>query len=227
MSRLSIVLSLAVLASACGGSSDALSPTSPSVARAADQAFTVSGVVVGQGGTPIEGVEVRIAGRQGLSDGNGNYNLQNVPASYGGASAVKAGYAAVREILTVSGDTRFDVQLGPRVAIYAVSGVVSEETVTGPVGIEGVVVEGYSCEDVSPLPPFFSASCPVGIYQTTTTDKTGMYRLTGFYSGTKNSIALTKEGFDDPRVDPKGIEGNGQELTVSGDTRLDLRLVRR
>jgi hypothetical protein len=118
-----------------------------------------------------------MAGQQGITDGHGYYSLSGVPRSYGGASAVKAAYAAAREILTVSGDTQFDFHLGPRVAIYTLTGVVSEETPAGLVPIEGVLVEEYSCEDVSPSPPFFSSTCPINIYQATTTDKRGFIAL--------------------------------------------------
>jgi hypothetical protein len=196
--------------------------------RAADPTFTVSGVVTAQGGAPVEGALVRVAGSQGTSDGSGNYSLSGVRTSYGGALAVKAGYAAAREVLTVSGDTRFDFQLGPRVAIYTLSGVVLEETPTGLVPVEGVLMESFSCEDLPPLPPFFPPkSCPVSIYQTTSTDKRGLYSFSGLYSGRENNIGVNKDGFDDPRVDPNGPEGNGQEVTINGDTRLELRLVRR
>jgi hypothetical protein len=38
---------------------------------------------------------------------------------------------------------------------------------------------------------------------------------------------VSDEGFDDPRTDPHGPEGNGEDVTINGDTRLDLQLVRR
>jgi hypothetical protein len=229
MTRLVTAVSFAMLTGACGGGPP-IGPTSPTQAPSSEPTFTVSGVVVAQtptGSAPVEGVEVRVAGRYGTTDGNGYYSLPGVPKSYGGASAVKAGYAAAREILTVSGDTRFDVQLGPRVAIYTLSGVVSEVTPTGRVPVEGVLVHEYSCEDVSPAPPFFSDSCPAYVFQTTRTDRTGFYRFSGLYAGKKNGVGVSDEGFGDPRTDPNGPEGNGEDVTITGDTRLDLQLVRR
>jgi hypothetical protein len=229
MTRLLTAVSFAMLTGACGGGFP-IGPTSPAQAPSSEPTFTVSGVVVAQtptGSAPVEGVEVRVAGQYGTTDGNGYYSLPGVPKSYGGVSAVKAGYAAAREILTVSGDTRFDFQLGPRVAIYTLSGVVSEVTPTGRVPVEGVLVHEYSCEDVSPAPPFFSGSCPVYVFQTTKTDKTGFYRFSGLYAGRKNGVGVSDEGFDDPRTDPHGPEGNGEDVTINGDTRLDLQLVRR
>ena len=78
MSRLSMVVTLAVTMAACGDSNGSLNPISPSVAPP-NPTFTVSGSVVGQGGAPVEGVKVQVAGRQGTTDGNGNYTLLEVP----------------------------------------------------------------------------------------------------------------------------------------------------
>jgi hypothetical protein len=232
MFRLCLVLTLSIIVSACGGSNDTASPTSPSVPHPPDPTFTVSGVVFGQAGAPVEGAQVRVAGQHGTSDGNGYYSLPGVPASYGGASAVKAGYAVARAVLTVSGDTQFDFQLGPRVAIDSLSGVVSEETAMGLVPIEGVLVGEYSCEDVSPSPPFFGSACPVSIFQTTTTDKSGSYSFSGLYPGKNNEISVSREGFEDPLVDstiPEGpdVPESPRRLTINGVTRYDIQLVRR
>jgi hypothetical protein len=214
----------------CCSNGGSIGPTPPTQTRPPDPTFTVAGTVVGQtgaGSVPLEGVEVRVAGQSGTTDANGDYLLQGVPRSRGGASAVKTGYAAAREILTVDGDTRFDVALGPRVAIHTLSGVVTEVTSIGIVPVEGMMLHEYSCEDVSPSPPFFSDSCPVSVFQTTITDRRGHYSFSGLYSGRKNSIGVSDERFDDPRTDPSGPEGNGQNVTITGDTRLDLQLIRR
>ena len=228
MFRLNLAVAIGFLMTACGGNA-VPAPTSPSVLTP-DPTFTVSGVIVGQGGVPVEGVLVRVAGKQGTTDGSGHYTLLGVPRSYGGASAVKAGYAATREILTVSGDTRFDVQLGPRVAIYTLSGVVSEVTATGLTPIEGALVEEYTCEEVSTRPPFFNSTCPIVIYQATRTNKQGRYSFSGLYSGKENTIGVSKEGFEDPfgiSDGPEGPGANNQAVTIDGDTRFDIELVRR
>ena len=49
--------------------------------------------------------------------------------------------------MTVSGDMQIDFELGPRIAIHTVSGVVSEATPAGLVPVEGVKVAVTSCED--------------------------------------------------------------------------------
>ena len=216
MNRLSVVVTLALVVSACGGNNGGATPISPTAPRPPDPTFTVSGVVVGQGSAPVEGAQVRVADQSGTTDGNGYYSLTGVPGSYGGVSAIKTGYAAARKILTVSGDLRLDFELGPRVAIYTLSGVVSEATAAGLVPIEGVLVEEYSCEDAPPSPPFFGSGCPVLIYQTTTTDKKGAYRFSGLYGGTRNSIGASKEGFDDPLAPPEEMHAVAKELSDAG-----------
>jgi hypothetical protein len=229
MNRLSVVVLLALTMSACGDGNMPPNPVSPSVARV-DPTFTVSGTIVEQGGAPVEGVKVQVAGRQGTTDINGQYSLLEVPQSYGGALAVKAGYAAAREILSVNSDTRFDVQLGPRVARYTLSGVVSEATPTGLTPLEGAHVHEYSCEEIVPAPPFFPGeACPVLIFQTVRTDKQGRYSFTGLYAGKENSIGVSKDGFEDPFGISDGPEGpgpNDRTVTIDGDTRLDVQLVR-
>ena len=89
------ILLLTLAVSACSGAGSSAGPSSPTPTGAPDPTFTVSGTVVG-GSAPVEGVLVRVAGRSGTTDGNGFYSLSGVPASYGGVSAVKAGYAAAR-----------------------------------------------------------------------------------------------------------------------------------
>ena len=232
MIRLSVaVLTLALVVSACSGGHGPSTPTSPTVPRSPDPTFTVSGTVTGQGGAPVEGVRVQVAGRQGITDGNGNYTLLEVSRSRGGALALKAGYATAREILEVSGDTRFDVQLGSRIAIYTLSGVVSEMTPAGPTPLEGARVDEYSCEELVPAPPFFPGKgCLVSIVQTVRTDKQGRYSFSGLYPGRENSIGVSKDGFEDPfgiSDGPEGPGSNNQAVTIDGDTRLDVQLVRR
>jgi len=232
MSRLFVALALALSVSACGGNNDLATPSSPSVQSAPRSTFTVSGVVSGQGGAPVEGARVQVASQQGMSDGSGFYSLTGVPSSYGGTTAIKAGYAAGRKIVDVKGDLQLDFELGPRIAIYTVSGVVSEETPTGLMPVEGVTVGATSCQDLAPDPPFFGDGCSIHVSQTATTDKRGSYSISGLYPGKNNDIVVTKEGFEDPLGGSEVPEAShsqvgGRRLTITGDTRYDIQLIRR
>jgi hypothetical protein len=231
MSRLAVALTLAVSVSACGSDNELASPASPSAQRPPDATFTVSGVVSGQGGAPVAGAQVRVASQQGTTDASGHYSLSGVPSSYGGTSAIKAGYAAGRKIVAVSGDMQLDFELGPPIAIYTVSGVVSEETPAGLVPIEGVKVGVTSCQDLAPAPPFFGDGCSIYISPAATTDRRGFYSLSGLYPGTKNDMVVAKEGFEDPLAGPEVPEGShtqvsGRRLTITGDARYDIQLIR-
>ena len=180
------------------------------------------------GSVPVEGAFVRVAGQSGTTDGSGYYSLSEVPASYGGVSAVKAGYAALSEVLTVSGDTRHDFQLGPRIAIYMLSGVVSEMTPSGPMPVQGVVLEELSCEDIAAPASSPHNPCPASISQTTTTDQSGRYSFSGLYAGAANVVWARKEAFEDPFPQqlPDNSEG-GHAVRIDGSTRFDIQLVRR
>ena len=230
--RLSIALSLALLFEACSGDTSTV-PTSPTQAQLPEATFTVSGVVFGQGDAPLAGARVGFANRQGTTDAGGAFSLVGVRASYGGVFAAKEGYASAREVVAVDRDMRFDFHLGPRVAVFTVSGIVTESTPAGPVPLAGVLVSSYSCEDTPAIPSFFPAgSCLVAVSQDAITDRNGFYRIPGLYAGSRNSIGLTKDGFEDPRVDSNaqegsGREGKGQEVVIAGETRIDLQLVRR
>jgi len=97
------------------------------------------------------------------------------------------------------------------------------------VPVEGVLVEEFSCEDVAPAPPFFPGNaCMATIAQTTRTDTRGFYSFSGLYPGRGNAVWAGKDGFQDPFPphDPENSEG-GQSLTMDGDTRFDIQLVRR
>jgi hypothetical protein len=230
MHRIMLAATITMAMPACSGSSGSLmpAPTAPGISRP-EPTFTVSGAATGERGVPLEGVLVRVAGRSGVTDGGGRYRLDGVPASYGGASAVKPGYASARQILTVSADADVDFDLGARLAIYPLSGVISESTPAGLVPIAGAIVEEYSCEEVTPMPPFFSGSCPSTLYQRTTTDARGAYRFSGLYPGKANTIVVTKEGFGDPAEEVPGNSGHdsaGHTVVIRGDTRFDLQLTR-
>lgn len=211
MKRLSLVVSLPILIWACGGGSLTSVPTSPSPppAPAPPRAtYILSGTVsevspIGQ--RAIDGVRLEVRGENttnflsATTDKNGLYNI---PGLYTGSSSLSVslvGYVTDTKSVTISGDTRLDIQLVPR-EIYTLSGVVSEMTPTGQVPVEGVLV----WED------YFHAPA--------TTDTNGFYRFRGPYgTGLTIPLSFTKEGF----------QAKTGSVTVNGDTQLDVQLVRR
>lgn len=102
-------------------------------------------------------------------------------------------------------------------------GVVTEMTATGPTPVEGVVVAPLSCARVA---------CPASekfIYQEVATGKDGNYRVPDLYNGEANYIWIaSKEGYVAAESLPaSACEGCNLIVTVNGDTRLDIRVVRR
>jgi hypothetical protein len=80
--------------------------------------FTLSGIVTeatATGPAPVEGVEVlRLYGsgwQVGTTDRNGFYEIHGLYAARQEVTTIKAGYETARELVSVDGDTRFDIQI--------------------------------------------------------------------------------------------------------------------
>jgi hypothetical protein len=97
------------------------------------------------------------------------------------------------------------------------SGVVSEVTPTGQAPIEDASVYCETCEDGH-------------VYAHT--DRSGFYSFRGVWvsAGIPTVLWVGKAGYQDPPEQPilPGLPGSGwREVTIDGDTRLDIQLVRR
>jgi hypothetical protein len=103
---------------------------------------------------------------------------------------------------------------------FAVFGVVSEVTAGGVVPMEGVGVQVMSCD------PSTRGGCGGnGLILRVTTNTHGAYIVEGVYPGTV-VVWVEKTGFQLP----EGVKADGegaQTVMVNGDTRFDVRLVRR
>jgi len=103
---------------------------------------------------------------------------------------------------------------------FAVFGVVSEVTANGIVPVEGVGIQVMSCD------PSVRDGCGGnGSILGVTTNGKGDYVVDGVYPGAA-VVWVEKPGFQLPegvKVDGEGA----QTVTVNGDTRLDVQLVRR
>ena len=114
----------------------------------------------------------------------------------------------------------------PILMSVAIFGVVSEVTANGPQPIEGVEVYCDSCGEVG--------------HTSVETDATGSYRFNGDLAsgggvwvqrGFTNYLIVTKDGYQDPAglpapTWPSTIAG-WREVTVDGDTRFNIELIRR
>ena len=100
-------------------------------------------------------------------------------------------------------------------------GVVSEMTPAGPTPVEGVSLSVLSCA----VP---NCPNPSIVVQETTTDKHGAYRLSGLHNGELNFLWVSKEGYVAGGLLPAdSCDGCDRIVTVSGDTQLDIEVVRR
>lgn len=230
MKSLSIALGLASSMLACGGSS---TTTPTALVVPLQPTFTISGVisaVTPAGLTPLEGVSMFINGHRATTDAEGRYSVAGLePNAFGfGVTASKAGYSSQTTNLTKSADATVDMQL-VRTAIYTLSGFVSELTSAGRVPVERVRVDASSmpCDERGTGCAGFGIG-GIGLFQTATTDKSGFYSISGLYPGKYNIIWASKDGYADPFPPqyPDNSEG-GQAITINGDSRFDIQLVRR
>jgi hypothetical protein len=183
----------------------ACSPNMPSQPSAA---HTLSGVVSTTGvnvllGMPIEGVRIQVEEGTALrleatTDKNGRYTVSGLYLGSSSVLASKEGYDTYTKDLLITGDLQLNIGVAPR-PILTLSGVVSEVTPTGLAPLEGVLVnEGYKDQ--------FSM-----------TDPKGFYSISELYPSLPLYAGFSKAGY----------QSELRIVTIDGDTRLDIQLVRR
>ena len=147
-----------------------------------------------------------MAGRDTTSGLDGRYSMVGLPAGTYGIVTSKDGFVSDSRAITIAADTRLDILIA-RIPTYTLSGVVSEVTTAGQVPIEGVEV--YWSE-----------------YKGTFTDRNGFYTIEGVYGGVQ-PIWVEKDGYTFAVVIPHRMGERWRDVTISGDTRFDVHLVRR
>jgi hypothetical protein len=167
------------------------------------------------GATPVEGAQVTvlIGGGAARTDANGFYSLSGLAATNNSVSVSKPGYVTDRKTVTISADTQLDIRV-ERIMTYVLSGRVFEVTEAGHMPIEGVELYCDGC------------GSPVG-HTFVLTDTDGLYSFSWTLNGL-NPLFVTKAGY--VIVDPTGklLDREGRvQVTVNGDTRFDVQLVRR
>jgi len=215
MKRRCVPLIFAMSICACSSS-----PTSP---KATGARYTVSGVVVAStaaGLVPVEDVRVTADAPVGSTNHDtlaattgkdGLYSL-TVDAGVRSLLLMRDGYVTAQKSVTVSGDTRFDIQI-VRVATYSLSGVVFEMTSAGVAPVEGVEVYCDSCGEYG--------------HTSVHTDANGYYNQTEAHTG-NTALYIGKKGYDVIGAIDTLSDGSGRrDVVVNGDTRFDIQVVRR
>ena len=152
------------------------------------------------------------SGHQTTTDASGFYSLAGLPATSRSVSASKPGYTTTRNSVVLSGDTRLDLQISRNVT-YVLSGLVFEVTATGRLPIEGVSVYCDSCGDL------FGHTYAY-------TDANGLYRFAWTANGA-TPLIVGKNGYALAGNPPAGPVEGWIVVSVNGDTRFDIELVRR
>ena len=122
-SRLVAAVVMTLTVTACGGDGNGTIPTptapapitAPAPTPTPGSTFDLFGViseVTANGVMPIEGVQVEEYNRHqfATTDANGFYRISGVSPGRVGVGFDKEGYESSRSIVTVNGDTRFDIQ---------------------------------------------------------------------------------------------------------------------
>jgi len=169
-----------------------------------------------QTGAAVEGVLVEETNshQSAITDAKGMFSIAGVsgPLSF---SLSKSGYFN-KHTSTIPADANYmQLRIDPIPATYTLTGVVSEITSGGRVPVEGVLIEGSTCDD-----PSYCKD------QISTTDRNGLYRLT-LYEG-RNDLSVSKAGYqtDPPVLHADDYDYNAR-VTLNGNTQFDIQLVRR
>jgi hypothetical protein len=204
------VLGLAAGLTGCGSSSAGLATSAPSAPSAVpatlQPTYTLSGIVyidTPAGRVPLDGVQIseQNAQRYIRTGKDGLYSISGLTAGNDSVSVSRWEVVTYTKTLTISGDTRLDIEL----PTYTLSGVVFERTPTGTAPIDAVDVYCDGCG--SPYGHTFSH-----------TGADGVYSFSYTYSGT-NPLLILKAGY--------AASAGSTRPMVNGDTRFDIELVRR
>jgi len=102
---------------------------------------------------------------------------------------------------------------------YTLSGVVSEVTANGVAPVGDVRIEAWVCD---------GPNCAIYLDLVTLSDSDGRYSIPGLWVGLETGLWVTKAGYDVAGPRPSSpCDGCVRLFTASGDTQLDISLIRR
>jgi len=186
----------------------------------AQQTGTITGLVTGQGGQPLNSVTVSVEGTNlaTLTNAQGRYSINNVPAGAVAVRATSLGYQAQQQAVTVQAGQTAVVNLTLQTSTIALEGLVvvgygtqRQETLTGSIStVSGDLIA------VSPAPNLVGSLA--GRLPGLTVRQTGgepgsesfniVVRGLGTYSGSNNPLIIIdgveRSGFD--RLNPEDVE---------------------
>ena len=146
------------------------------------------------------------ASKSTTTDEQGRYSLQGLHAPERIISFSKPGYISDRRLVTISGDTRLDIEIA-RDQPYTLSGVAFEVTEAGSVGVAGVSIYCDGCGEQG--------------HTGVSTDADGFYLFPFVYPYVQY-LQIGKAGYR--TVLPSALPGI--PVTVKGHTRFDIQFVR-
>jgi hypothetical protein len=234
MTRVRRAVVIGVMATALAGCGDSSSPSAPTAApptaSTAPTTWSVQGTiseVTATGLSPLAGAQVTAAGITVSTNAQGAYSLLNLVEPLPlDVTASRAGYKSetrtVRAPPVTPTSALFDMEIVRESDIHILSGTVSELTSPGRlVPVQGVMLAEMSCNAVS-------RGCLYNVLQNATTDNEGHYRFTGLYAGKNNFVWVTRDGYDVVDAPPMpSCDNCNAVVPLSGDTRVDFRIVRR
>jgi len=194
--RSSLIATIVALSVACGSEL----PTAPSPPAPPPPTFTLTGTVMearAEVRTPVRNISVEISPTlRTVTDSAGNFSIPGLAEGTYLLHVRGPFHEPSSTTIRIQGDTRIDLEIVP-LPIYAVWGIVYEDTEDGQVPVPGVFVNNSE------------------IHATATTDATGAFRV----------FAL--RGFAQISFSKSGYVGQARAIVMDGDVRLDVKLVRR
>ena len=195
--RVTLTATIVALSAACGRTEHFQPPAAPT---APPPTFALTGTVmeVREGvRSPARNIAVEISPtHQAVTDSAGHFSI---PGLAEGAYVLRVRdmfYEPLSTTVRIQGDTRIDLEI-VALPVYALSGIVYEDTEDGPIPVPGVFVNNAE------------------IHSSARTDEAGAYRVLALRGVAQ--ISFSKSGYVD----------HARVVVMEGDVRLDVKLVHR
>ena len=192
--RLTFSATIVALSAACGSSTSPAAPPPP------PPTFVLTGTVIEVSDAariPARNVPVEISPTRQttVTDSSGTFSISGLVEGTYELRVTSLLHEPLSTTVQIQGATRIDLEIVPR-PVYAVSGIVSEDTENGPIPVSGVLVNNSE------------------IHSSFTTDANGAYRVFALRGGAYISF------------DKSGYVSQGHAIAMESNVLLDVKLVR-